>query len=65
MLKDSRQAGAHFQVTKEMVVAGVEFAETQLHEVPLAPFSVRLLVEGILRHALKLPVPSYSLDPLE
>ena len=65
MLQNVGQVGPHFHVTKEMVVAGVAFAETQLDEVPLAPFAVRLLVEGILQHALKLPVPSYSLDPLE
>ena len=47
------EAGApDVEVTLEMIEAAVPFAETTLQDYPIADFSIRLLVVGILERAM-------------
>jgi hypothetical protein len=47
------EAGApETEVTPEMIEAALPFAETTLQDYPIADFSIRLLVEGVLRRAM-------------
>jgi hypothetical protein len=48
---NAEEAGAP-EVTPAMIQAALPFAETTLQEYPIADFSIRLLVEGVLRRAM-------------